>query len=476
LLRAQIVSASGSGSEAPAQLLRAARRLEPLDVALARETYLDAWGAAFFAGDPSGPASVAVVSRAARSAPRPTGRPHASDLLLDGLALLNTDGRAAAAPVLRQAVSEYMTEDLSLEKGLQWGVLASTAAMEIWDFDHCENVITRQVELARAAGALAPLSVALNGRGIVVAWRGDLSAAARVIVEADAVTEATRTRVAPYGAMLHAALRGREAEARARIDTALDHARSGGEGLAVQWANWSTAVLHNGLGRYDEALAAARVAGDENQPGHFVTIWALPELIEAATRTGRPELCAGAVERFAASATVTGTDWGLGVLARCRALLATDDEAEPHYREAVDRLSGTRLRPELARAHLLYGEWLRLRHRRADARTQLELAHSLFAAMGLDGFAHRARHELVGAGANLREVASDQPDELTPQEDHIARLAREGRTNVQIGAELYLSPRTVEWHLKKVFAKLGITSRRALQDALPATSRGTTSV
>ncbi len=474
LLRAQIVSASGSGSEAPVQLLRAARRLEPLDVTLARETYLDAWGAAFFAGDPASSASVAAISRAARSAPRPTGRPHASDLLLDGLALLATEGRAAAAPVLHQAVSEYLTEELSLEKGLQWGVLASTAAVEIWDFDNWENVITRQMELARAAGALAPLSIALNGRGIVVAWRGDLSAAARVIVEADAVTEATRTRVAPYGAMLHAALRGRESEARARIDTAIDHARSGGEGLAIQWATWSTAVLCNGLGRYDEALAAARVAGDENQPDHFVTVWALPELIEAATRTSRPELCAGPVERLAASANVTATDWGLGILARCRALLATDDnEAERHYREAVDRLRATRLRPELARAHLLYGEWLRLRHRRAEARTQLELAHSLFGSMGLDGFAHRARHELVGAGANLREIASDTPDELTPQEDHIARLAREGRTNVQIGAQLYLSPRTVEWHLKKVFAKLGITSRRALQDALPATSRGT---
>jgi DNA-binding CsgD family transcriptional regulator len=469
LLRGQVASAS-AGTEAPALLLAAARRLERLDPDLARETYLDAWGAALFAGRLASGGDLLDVSRAARAAPRPTHPPHPSDLLLDGLATLVTDGRAAAAPVLRRALSAVRSEPMSVEKGLQWGVLASSAAAEIWDFESWDAIITSQMELARDAGALAPLSIALNGEGIVVSWRGDFAASARVIVEADAVTEATGTRIAPYGAMLLAALRGREAEARALIDPTVRHATAGGEGLAVQYAQWSTAVLYNGLGRYEDALAAARQASDVT-PELFVAVWALPELIEAAVRSGNAHLGAAALERLVASAEAGATDWGLGIAARSRALLSEGEAAEHSYIEAIERLGRTQLGPELARAYLLHGEWLRREQRRVDARAQLRTAHDMLVSMGADGFAERARHELRATGAKVRRRIDEARDDLTPQEELIAQLARAGRTNSQIGTELFLSPRTVEWHLKKVFTKLGISSRMALHQALPSPDR-----
>jgi DNA-binding CsgD family transcriptional regulator len=472
LLRGQVASAS-AGTEAPGQLLKAARRLEPLDAGLARETYLDAWGAALFAGRLASGGDLLEVSRAARTAPRPTSPPHPSDLLLDGLAQLITEGLAAAAPVLRRAVGAFRGEEISVDKGLQWGVLASSAAVELWDFESWDAVITRQMELARDAGALAPLSIALNGVGIVVAWRGDFAAAERVIVEAGAVTEATGTRIAPYGAMLLAALRGREAEARALIDGTIRDATAGGEGLAVQYAQWATAVLYNGLGRYQDVLAAAQQAS-EVTPELFIAIWALPELIEAAIRSGNADLARAAVERLVASADASATDWALGIAARSRALVSEGHAAEGLYQEAMDRLSRTRLRPELARVHLVYGEWLRREQRRVDARAQLRTAHDMFVSMGADGFADRARHELLATGAKVHKRTVETRDELTAQEAQIARLACDGLSNPEIGARLFLSPRTVEWHLKKVFTKLGISSRMALHEALPNRERKAT--
>src|SRR5829696_647194 len=469
LRRGQVASAT-AGSEAPAQLLKAAKRLEPLDRGLARETYLDAWGAALFAGRLASGGDLLDVSRAARPPPYPA---HPSDLLLDGLAELVTEGRAAAAPALRRAVSAFRGERISVDKGLQWGVLASSAAVELWDFESWDAVITRQMELARDAGALAPLSIALNGEGIVVSWRGDFAAAARVIVEADAVTEATGTRIAPYGGLLLAALRGREEEARALIDATIKDATAGGEGLAVQYAQWTTAVLYNGLGRYEEALAAARQAS-ELTPELFIAVWALPELIEAAIRSGNADLAPAALERLVASADASATDWGLGIAARSRALLSEREAAEDSYAEAIDRLSRTRLRAELARAHLLYGEWLRRQGRRTDARTQLRTAHEMLDTIGMQAFAERARRELVATGGRARKRTVETRDELTPQEQQIARLARGGLSNPEIGARLFLSPRTVEWHLKKVFTKLEISSRMGLHDALPNAEREAT--
>src|SRR4051812_43248231 len=454
LLRGQVASAT-AGTEAPAQLLKAARRLEPLDPGLARETYLDAWGAALFAGRLASGGDLLDVSRAARAAPPPTSAPHPSDLLLDGLAELVTEGRAAAAPRLRRAVSAFRGERISVDKGLQWGVLASSAAVELWDFESWDALITRQMELARDAGALAPLSITLNGEGIVVTWRGDFAAAARVIVEADAVTEATGTRIAPYGGLLLAALQGREDEAGALIDATIKDATAGGEGLAVQYSQWTTAIMYNGLGRYEDALAAARQAS-EVTPELFIAVWALPELIEAAIRSGNAKLAPPALERLAESANASGTDWGLGIVARSRALLSEREAAEDSYTEAIDRLSRTRLRPELARAHLLYGEWLRRQGRRTDARTQLRTANEMLDTIGMEAVAARARRELVATGARARKRTVETRDELTPQEQQIASLARDGLSNPEIGARLFLSPRTVEWHLRKVFTKLEI--------------------
>jgi DNA-binding CsgD family transcriptional regulator/tetratricopeptide (TPR) repeat protein len=467
LLRGQIASASSAGSEAPGQLLRAAKRLAPLDVSLARETYLDAWGAALFAGPLASGSTLLDVSRAARSAPPPPRIQRASDLLLDGLAVLMTEGRAAAAPMLKQGVSAYLREEIPVEKGLQWGVLASTAAVTLWDFDGWDAVITRQMELTRDAGALAPLSIALNGEGIVVAWRGDFGAAALVTAEADAVTEATGTRIAPYGALLLAGLRGREAEAIALIEATIKDATAGGEGLAVQYAHWTMAVLYNGIGRYEEALAAAQRASDDT-PELFVSAWALTELIFASTRTRKEGRATDALERLAETTSAADADWGLGILARSRALLSEGEAAESSYREAIDRLSRSRLRPELARSHLNYGEWLRREHRRVDAREELRKAHAMLTAIGMDAFAERARQELLATGEHVRKHSVETRDELTAQERHIAQLAREGLSNPEIGARLFLSPRTIEWHLRKVFAKLGIRSRRELTKVLPS--------
>jgi DNA-binding CsgD family transcriptional regulator len=467
LLRGQIAAASGADREAAAQLLTAAKRLEPLDVNLARETYLDAWGAALFAGELAGSVDLLDVSRAARSAPRPGHAPHPVDLLLDGLAVLMTEGRGAAAAMLKLAVSAFRGQEISVEKGLQWSVLASCASVELWDFESWDAVITRQMELARDAGALAPLSIALNGEGIVLAWSGDFPAAAGVVAEADAVTGATGTRIAPYGGMLLAALRGRQVEACALINAAIDDATARGEGLAVQYARWATAVLHNGLGGYEQALSAARQASDDT-PDLFLSVWALPELVEAAIRSGRPRLAAEACERLADSANVSSTDWGLGIAARSRALLSEAESADSHHREAIARLTRTRLRTELARAHLLYGEWLRRENRRGDARTQLRTAHDQFTSIGMDAFAERARRELLATGEKLRKRSAESRDELTAQERQIAHLARDGLSNPEIGARLFLSPRTVEWHLHHVFTKLGIRSRRQLARALPA--------
>ena len=469
LLRGQIAFSSNIGSDGPTLLLSAAQRLERLDVELARETYLDAWGAAMFAGRLASTGNLRDVSRVARSAPQPTDRPHPSDLLLDGLAELTTEGRAAAAPTLRRAVSAFRGEEISVEKGLQWAVLASSAAVTLWDFEGWGAVIARQAELARDAGALALLSIALNGEGIVVTWSGDFAGAASVIAEADAVTEATETRIAPYGGLLLAALRGREAEASALIEATIKDAIAGGEGLAVQYARWATAVLCNGLGRYEEALAAAVEASDET-PELFLSAWALPELIEASSRSGKAQLASDALERLAEATHCSDADWGLGIVARSRALLCEGEEVERLYGEAIERLGRTRLRPELARTHLLYGEWLRRKKRRVDARTQLRVAHEMLTAIGMEGFAERARRELVATGETVRKRTVETSDDLTPHEMHIAQLACDGLSNPEIGARLFISPRTVEWHLRHVFGKLGIRGRIGLHDALA--SRG----
>jgi ATP/maltotriose-dependent transcriptional regulator MalT len=265
--------------------------------------------------------------------------------------------------------------------------------------------------------------------------------------------------------MMLASLRGDPAEAGPLIEATIARAAAGGQGIAVAYAHWVAAILANGLGRYEEALAAARHASEDTFTLH-VSMWALPELAEAAARSGNTEVAAGALERLAETTQAGGTDFGLGLEARCRALLSAGADADHLYREAIGRLSRTRLRPELARAHLLYGEWLRREGRRVDARGQLRAALDQFTSIEMEAFAERARRELIATGGKVRKRSAETRGELTPQEEQIARLARAGRTSPEIGAQLFLSTRTVEWHLGKVFTKLGIGSRRDLRAAL----------
>ena len=463
LLRGQIAFATSLGSDAPPLLLKAAKRLEPLNRDLARDTYLSAWMAASFAGHLAGAGDLWEVSRAAQALPPPKQPPRPLDLLLDGLALLAIDGPGAAAPALRQAASAFASANAPAQELLQFGLMAHGAAIALWDEDCWRAILVRQVRLARDVGALDQLPVDLSSLAHDDMWRGDFAAADSLIAEANAVCEATGSRIAPFAAMFLAALRGNQAEVAPLIEATLAAAEAGGQGGAATQAHWVAAILHNGLGRYADALAAAEQAQDAHL---WVSTWALPELIEAAVRTGSTDAAPAALERLAETTQAGGTDFGLGLEARCRALLSRGDAADDLYCEAIDRLGRTRLRPDLARAHLLYGEWLRREGRRVDARGQLRTAHDMFAAMGMEAFAERACRELIATGEKVRQRSPETRDRLTPQEEQIARLARDGRTSPEIGAELFLSARTVEWHLGKVFTKLGIGSRRELNAAL----------
>jgi DNA-binding CsgD family transcriptional regulator len=467
LLRAQVAFAQRRSGDAPLLLLKAARKLHTVDVRLSRSTYLDAMAAGLFAGRLAATGgSLLDVSRAVASAPVPTGPPLPCDLLLDGLAMVFISGRAAAAPLLRRAVAAFASTEVSAEEMLRWGWLATRAANMVWDFDRSLEIGRRAVQTARNLGALEVLSVSDNAYGQAVVFGGDFAGAEALIAEVDALKESTGTRIPPHAAITLAGLRGQRSAASELIGNVITEATAGNQGTAVQYAQWANAVLMNGLGAYQEALAAA-VQASEHTPELFIASWALIELIEAAARTENDELAQGALTRLGEHTESSDADWALGVHARCRALLSEGEHAERLYGEAIDRLERTRLRPELARARLLYGEWLRRQNRRIDARAQLRAAHELFVAIGMEAFAERARGELLATGESVRKRADETRDELTPQERQIARLARDGLSNPQIGAQLFLSPRTVEWHLRKVYPKLGISSRRHLRTALP---------
>jgi ATP/maltotriose-dependent transcriptional regulator MalT len=466
LLQAGVAFAQNRGRDGPPLLLRAAQTLETLDVRLCRDTYLDAWSAALFAGRLASAGSLLDVSRAVMSAPKPAHSPRPSDLLLDGFALVFTEGRPAAAPVLQRAVTAFAGTEVSVEEVLRWGWLATVAAVYVWDYDACLAIATREVEVARDSGALEVLAVGVNILGQALSMGGDFEGAALLIAEANEVREATGTRVAPYGALVLAGYRGEETEASKLIDATFREATPGGQGTALQFAHYANALVMNGLGRYEEALASAIQASDDT-PELVVSIWSLSEWIEAASRTQSTELAERALARLTEHAHGSDSEWALGMRARGRALLSEGEDAERLYREAVDRLGRTGLRPNLARSLLLYGEWLRREGRRKDAREQLRAAHQMLTDMGMDAFAERARRELHATGETVRKRQAETRDELTAQEWQIARLARDGLSNPEIGARLFLSPRTVEWHLHKVFAKLGIRSRRELEGALP---------
>jgi DNA-binding CsgD family transcriptional regulator len=354
---------------------------------------------------------------------------------------------------------------------LQFGGAAATAAATLWDMGNWDAILTRQMQLARDTGALAQLATALQGKAIFATWSGDFSEARSLIAEADAVTAATGIHIASYGGMLLSAYHGREAEASALLATTIENATARGEGIAVQFARWTTAVLFNGLGRYGEALIAARQASATRETLNPISHWAQAELVEACVRSGSSDLAAEALKQLVEAPSASGADWGLGMVARSRALVSGDEAAEPLYLEAITRLGRTPIRLELARAHLVYGEWLRRENRRMDAREQLRSAYEMFANFGADAFAKRTRRELLATGEKVRKRTDETRGQLTAQEEQIARLAAEGHTNQEIGAQLFLSPRTVEWHLHKVFTKLGVGSRMRLRDKLPDAER-----
>ena len=467
LVRAQLALAANPGSHVTPLLLNAARRLERIDVGVARATYLDAIHSAVFAGHLASPgAGVREVAVSARAALPPVAAPGAPDLLLEGLSAHFSQGHRSGVPILGEALSGS-EPDMPASQELRWIWLARMAALQLWDDQKWDALSSRHVQLARDAGALSELPLALSARVYLHLFAGELAAASSLIDEIQAATEVTGSSMAPYGPLGLASFRGCRDEATALIATTERDVALRGEGIGITVANWASAVLHNGLGRYEEALTAAE-HGSRYPDELTSAAWSAVELIEAAARTGQAERAAGAMRFLSESTTASGTSWALGVQARSLALLSDGKSADRLYRTAIGWLGQTRVRVDLARAHLLYGEWLRRENRRADAREQLRRAHQMLTAMGAEGFAERARRELLAMGETVRRRTVETAEELTAQEIQISLRARDGLTNSEIGAELFLSARTVEWHLRKVFTKLGISSRKDLQHALRA--------
>jgi len=434
---------------------------------------MDALIAAVFAGRLAGPGgSLFDVARAADMVTSSLS-PRAADLLLDGLAAHFNRGYEAAVPMLRNALQSFgsgITPDMEP----RWLSLAFVAAAHIWDDEATITLSEQWATLTRQSGALSELPLALFSRVYAHILAGELAAAASVVEEMQTAIEATRSDLAPFGALGLAALRGSEADVSALTEATLRYATLRGQGLGISAAGWASAVLNNGLGRYEVALAAAQRS---TEVGYELGIsnWAVVELIEAAVRNGTSDAAVGAYRRLAEQAKAAGTDWVLGLETRSHALLREGAEAERLYRDAIERLGRTRARADLARAHLLYGEWLRRERRRGEAREQLRTACQLLNDIGMAAFAERARRELQATGETLarRPAASIRggtanPDEaLTAQEAQIARLALDGLSNPEIGARLFISARTVQYHLSKVFTKLGISSRAELHRVLP---------
>jgi DNA-binding CsgD family transcriptional regulator/tetratricopeptide (TPR) repeat protein len=464
-MRAHIVFARRRGSDAPPLLLQAAKRLEALDAGLARETYLEALGAAVFAGRLGGRCGVREVAEAARAAPLGPQPRRPIDLLLDGVATRFTEGYGAGVPALRPALQAFRRKGMSSEDdSLRWLWLAWLLAGDLWDDEAWHELATRAVRLAREAGALTALPVDLEYRAAVHAHAGEFAQASALIEEADAITAATGNAPLRYVALFLAAWRGEETQVLRLIESRTRDATARGEGRAIGWAEYIKAVLYNGLGRYEAALAGARQACTHEDP--CFSGWSLVELVEAGVRSGAQDDAARALRQLEERTRAAGTNWALGILARSSALLSNGQEADELYCEAVERLGRCRIVVHLARAHLVYGEWLRRENRRVDAREQLRIAYEILSRIGAEGFAERARRELLATGETVHKRTIETRDVLTSQEAQVARLAAEGRTNPEIGSQLFISPRTAEYHLHKVFTKLGISSRRALRSAL----------
>jgi DNA-binding CsgD family transcriptional regulator len=466
-LRAEIAFASRRGSDATPLLLAAARELGPVDQTLARATYLEALAAANFAGRLAAANCGAVdVSEAVLAGPPMPSSPQPSDLLLQGLAIRHTQGYAAGAPLLKQALCAFRDATVLPPEEARWLWFAGYVALYMWDDASWSAFSTRHLDLVRHTGELAALPFVLSNRSSVYAFFGDLRTAVSIEEELRAATEATGIADVPYGRLSLAALRGDEAEFAELVRTAVGEAEARGEGTALTGAEFLSGTLYNGLGRYEDALAA--VIPSETFYTEGAAIWALTELIEAAVRLDQPERALNAFARVEETTRAAGTDWGRGIEARSRALLSDGDDAEELYKEAITRLGRTSIRVQLARTHLLYGEWLRRERRRVDARAELRIAYELFRDFGLEAFAERARLELEATGEHARKRTADTVGQLTPQELQIARLAAEGHTNREIATRLFISTSTVEYHLRKTFRKLGVASRTQLARRIDA--------
>jgi DNA-binding CsgD family transcriptional regulator len=464
LLRARVAFDLGA-HDAPHRLFDVARRLEPLDMDLARDAYLDALGATIHRGPTEGCDPLEVAQSAVAARPR-AGARQPADLLLNGIARQLTEGHAAAAQTLRCAVTAFIVDKTSSDIALVEGWLASHAACLLWEHDLQRGLAERHVRMARDAGALAVLPSALTQLIEIHLRAGELAEADALLRELNATADPASSEPLLHAAMLTAAYRGRDEEARRLIEQARTRMSPQSRGIGAVVVEFADLILNNGLGRYDEALRCGRRVIEAVDPIARAP-WVLPELVEAAARAGAVDEAAAALARLAESAGISGTDRVLGLETRSRAVLSDGPEAERLYLEAIACLGRPECRVELARAHLLYGEWLRRAGRRADARRQLRRSYDMLSDMGLEAFAARARRELRATGETARKRVLETRDDLTPQEDQIARLACQGLSNSEIGARLFISPRTVEWHLRKIFVKLGIHSRFALRDALP---------
>ena len=463
LLQGEILELRRTGDALPL-LIDAAKQLERVDVPLSRHAYLSAIRVACIAGR-LGPGPL-EAARAAAQAPRVQGAPRAVDLLVDGLAIRFTDGYAASVPALRDAFRALCEEGEREDVSVRWPWYGRRVAADLFDDDTWHYLATRAAQVVREAGALVALQVALTHLAHVRCLEGDLDGASVLLDEADDIAPMTGTEPFDIGRLWLVGYRGSEEEAMALIEAAEPVAIArGGDGIVLTFAEHARAVLYNGLGRYDAAVAPAQSAANRDEL--MASVWSLPELVESATRCGQADVAAAAIESLSERTRAAGTELALGIEARSKALLNDGGVAEGLYQEAIERLGRTRLAFELARAHLLYGEWLRRDRRRIDARDQLRLAQDSFTVMGAEAFAARAGRELLATGETARKRTAETRDELTPQETQIAQFARDGLSNADIGARLFISPRTVEYHLHKVFIKLDITTREHLDRVLP---------
>lgn len=467
LTRAQVAFITNRGNDAAPLLLAAARQLEGVDVRMARDTYLEALAAALLAGPLAVSCGVLDVAREAVTAPVAPHPLRATDLLLDGWARAHHFGFVEGLSSMRAALDRFGDDTMSHERELKWLWLACVTTAHVWDAHRLEAMSLRYVDLARDMGALGELPMALNAHAYSLMVRGDFDGAEAMLDEFHSVLEVTGNSSTPHTAIGLAGWRGEPAHAEVLIKGAIESARLRGEGVGLSVAHWSNALLHNGLGDYQTALVQAERAIDQ-KGGCTSSTWATIELVEAAARAGEHQTAVDALNRLSVMTTACATDWSLGVENRCRALVCDPTDAEAHYREAVKRLGRTPFRPDLARAHLLFGEWLRRQRRKVEARTQLRTAHAIFSDVGTQAFAERARRELLATGETARKRVTPADDrQLTAQEAQIARLARDGFSNPEISARLFISTRTVQYHLSKVFTKLGIKSRSQLGAVLP---------